>query len=59
MEDLVLEQAARRQVVDRRAQWHADEQYVGSPRGMKAYTYLESGGQIASHMVHPAMLMAA
>lgn len=40
-------------------QWHADEQYVGSPRGMKAYTYLESGGQIASHMVHPAMLMAA
>lgn len=38
-------------------QWHADEQYVGSPRGMKSYTYLESGGQIASHMVTPSLLM--
>lgn len=38
-------------------QWHADEQYVGSPRGMKSYTYLESGGQIASHMATPSMLV--
>lgn len=38
-------------------QWHADEQYTTSGRGMKAYTYLESGGQIASHTVSPSMLL--
>jgi Calcineurin-like phosphoesterase len=40
-------------------QWHADEQYIGSMRGMKAFTYLESGGQIAAHTVTSPMLLAA
>lgn len=37
-------------------QWHADEQYVGSARGMKAYTYHVKGGEIASYTATPNLL---
>lgn len=38
-------------------QWHADEQYVGATRGMKAFTYDIGGGQIASFTAHPRLVL--
>lgn len=38
-------------------QWHADEQYVGATRGMKAYTYDYGGGQVASFTASPRLLL--
>lgn len=34
-------------------QWHADELYVGAPRGMSAWTYARAGGLVAMHMFTP------
>lgn len=38
-------------------QWHADEQYVGATRGMKAFTYDVGGGQVASFTATPRLLL--
>lgn len=38
-------------------QWHADEQYVGATRGMKAFTYDIGGGQVASFTATPRLLL--
>lgn len=40
-------------------QWHADEQYIGATRGMKAFTYDIGGGQIASFTATPRILLSS
>lgn len=40
-------------------QWHADEGYIGSPRGMSAWLYDRRGGLTGMHMYSPDVERAA